>query len=130
MEHHYVTADQPSSVRVVNIRHKTNSLDQADSTHELPEEPAVFVVTGRVNGQPANPRYVGRTLNLRETVEGLFDANQAAPADHDCFKQFMLSIKLKVLLYEPTAPELLDGKQAEWQQKFKPACNEVLNEIH
>ncbi len=130
MEHHYVTVDQPSSIRVVDIRHKTNPPDQAGITHELPEEPAVFVVTGRVNGQPANPRYVGSTLNLRETVAGLFDPNQAAPADHDCFKRFMLSIKLKVLLYEPTAPGLLDGKQAEWKKKFNPACNEVLNEIH
>jgi hypothetical protein len=122
MEHHILESLESKILRMQLFK-KDNNLDQKDNLDEVPEETAVFTICGRVNGFAANPRYVGATKNLREAVKELFNTT-------DCVGQFMNSIKLKDLLYEVVAEDQLENKKAEWESKFKPQCNEVMNEVH
>jgi len=114
------------------IHQRDNNLDKIDNLDELPEHAAVFAVCGRVNGKPANPRYVSQTANLRKETQKLFDKNEPAPVDAECFKEFMMSIKTKELVYKIlqnlSEPERLDVKN-KWIKNFQPQCNEALNEI-
>jgi len=107
---------------------KENNLDQVDNLHELPELPAVYAISGRINGVPANCRYIGITQNLCESIKKHFSDSET----HVCLRQFMQSIKIKTLNYEVTldfSSEELTKKKEEWEKRFKPECNDKLNEV-
>lgn len=131
MEHNYIKIEENSTVKTTILYQRDNNLDKKDNLETLPATPAVFAVCGRVNGEPVNPRFVGETDNLQQAVRKLFDPTEKFSSE--CFRDFMLSIKTKQLVYEL----LPDTRQEErinikntWQEKFKPECNEQLNEIH
>lgn len=133
MEHTYIKLDKDSQIQDLVIYQKDNNLDGKDNLNELPVKPAIYAICGRVNGQPVNPRYVGETENLQESVQSLFDKNAPAIEGNECFKEFMLSIKIKTIIYL-AVPDLPDDERLkikkEWQAKYDPKCNEELNEIH
>lgn len=132
MEHNFLDLNLESEMHCQVIHQRDNNLDKIDNLDELPEHAAVFAVCGRVNGKPANPRYVSQTANLRKETQKLFDKNEPAPVDAECFKEFMMSIKTKELVYKIlqnlSEPERLDVKN-KWIKNFQPQCNEALNEI-
>ena len=123
-----MVAAKANEVKDFVLYKKNNNLDQEDNLDDLPEAPAVYAISGRINGAPANCRHVGVTHNLRESVKIHFsDAEPDA-----CLKQFMQSIKIKTLNYElldEHEPQVLDSKKAAWSERFKPECNEALNEV-
>ena len=122
MEHH-VLESLETRIQRQQIFKKDNNLDGHDNLDKIPATAAVFAICGRVNGYAANPRYVGTTKNLQEAVKNLFD-------NKDCVGQFMNSIKLKELIYEVIREEQIESKRTEWETRFKPVCNEVLNEVY
>lgn len=133
MEHNFIDLNADSAMRCQVIHQKENNLDGIDNLDQLPEEPAVFAVCGRVNGKPANARYVAATSNLRKEIQNLFDKHQPAPAGFECFKEFMVSIKTKALVYKlvsGAAESARDNEKTKWMDRFQPKCNEELNEIH
>jgi hypothetical protein len=133
MDHNYITIEEPSKMQRKVINQKDNNIDKLDNLHELPQGPAVFAVCGRVNGQAANPRYVGATSNLRATIADLFNKTLPAPEGNTMFKDFMLSIKIKELVFElltDASVEEREKKKNEWEEKFRPMCTPELNEIH
>jgi hypothetical protein len=133
MENNYVDVAATPLVQSLVIYQKDNNLDQKDNLDLLPAEPAVYAVCGRINNQAANPRYVGETDNLQEAIKSHFDPKRPAPEGNECFKAFMLSIKIKALIYEllpDSSGEERANKREEWVKKHKPTCNEALNEIH
>jgi len=131
MEHNYITLDEHSKIKRLMVFQKDNNLDGKDNLDTLPSSPAVYAVCGRVNGQPANPRFVGETENLREAVKLHFDKSETGIDEY--FKEFMLSIKSKELLYEELPDSSQDDRmllKKKWESKFNPQCNKELNEIH
>jgi hypothetical protein len=131
MEHNFVKVDDGANLKRTVIYQKDNNLDQLDNLNSLPEGPAVYAVCGRVNGEPANPRYIGEALNLREQVKNHFNKLISQPTP--CFGEFMQSIKIKELVYEllpGASDEERKQKKEEWERVFKPSCTEVLNEVH
>ena len=131
MEHHYIELDGKSGVKTLVIYHRDNNLDKKDNLNTLPPEPAVYALCGRVNGQPANPRYIGQTINLREKIIKHFDRNESN--SNKCLKEFMQSIKIKELIYQ-LMPDSTDYervcKKKQWEDKYRPECTEALNKIH
>ena len=133
MEHNYVNLEEDSQTKSLVIYEKGNNLDGKDNLNELPAKSAIYMICGRVNGQPANPRFVGESENLQEAIRCHFDEKVPAEKGNECFKEFMTSIKIKTLVYVTvpglSAEERLKRKE-EWEEKYKPKCNEELNEIH
>lgn len=133
MEHNYIDLASESKIKELVIYCKENNLDGNDNLGELPEQPAVFAICGRVNGRAANPRFVDVTKDLQETIRNHFDQNVPAVEETECFKEFMTSIKIKVLIYmllpAGTKVERMEIKE-EWKTKFDPKCNRELNKIH
>jgi hypothetical protein len=133
MEHNYIKTDSDLNIKQMVVQQRNNNLDNVDNLDEIPEGPAVYAMCGRVNGQPVNPRYVGETNNLQQAVKKLFDKDEPAPENNACFKEFMLSIKTKELVYvlvpDATEAERKEKKSA-WINQFHPECNEVLNKVH
>ncbi len=133
MEHNIIDTTQDNSIKDQVLFHQENNIDGKDNLNNLPESAAVYAICGRVNGKPANARYVGITNNLQDTLKQLFDKEVPAPEGNDCFKTFMLSIKIKTILYLST-DGLTEDEQIEqkkiWNNKYKPECTEALNEIH
>ncbi len=128
MEHNYIEVEEIPAVKQMVLHQKDNNLDRLDNLDELPAEAAVYAICGRVNGKPANARFVGVSANLQASVKEHF---KGLPEGKECFKQFMQSIKTKVIVYELlSGAEDPEQKRNEWQRNFKPDCNEVLNEIH
>ncbi len=131
MEHNYIEAEKESEIKKLVIYQKDNNLDHRDNLDDIPTGPAVYMICGRVNGRAANPRYVGETNNLQKAIKKHFD--KSVKESDSCFKEFILSIKIKELVYQ-----LLPGskkedrllKKTEWSDKYQPKCNEELNEIH
>ena len=105
-----------------------NNLDKVDNLNDLPNEKAVYAISGRINGKPANCRYVGECDNLQSAIRLHFSD---AETDH-CLRQFMQSIKIKtldyVLLPGSTQAER-DQIKTEWKVTYKPECNEQLNKV-
>ena len=133
MDHNLIKLDDESDIQNLVINQKDNNLDELDNLDELPSAPAVFMVCGRVNGEPANPRYVGEADNLQSVIKGFFDKSTPAPEGNDCFKEFMLSIKTKELVYQLLTDVSKEGRETKrivWSDKYQPKCNEALNEIH
>lgn len=131
MEHKYIAIEDQAGINRVVLFQKDNNLDGKDNLDTLPELPAVYAVCGRVNGKPANPRYIDVTENLKQSVKMHFDGSQ--PAVTECFREFMLSIKIKELVFK-LMPEASEEERAvakeNWEKQFKPECNKELNEIH
>ncbi|MBD0259619.1 MAG: hypothetical protein ICV83_28195 [Cytophagales bacterium] len=131
MDHQYIQLEAGSATRSLVLFQKDNNLDGKDNLGSLPEAPAVYAICGRVNGTPANPRYVGETDDLQRAVRMHFEASE--PGQDECFKEFMLSIKTKVLLYEVlpgSTGEERQAKKREWEATYKPVCTKELNEVH
>lgn len=133
MEHNYFNLEQ-SGINTLVLLQKDNNLDGKDNLDSLPDLPAVYAICGRVNGKPANPRYIGETSNLREAVSKHFDRSETGDGGcHECFKEFILSIKIKELVYslmpDSSQEDRLIAKK-EWETKYKPDCNKLMNEIH
>lgn len=127
MEH--LIIDIGPGMQQVTLLKKENNLDQLDNLSELPEQPAVYAICGRVNNKPANARMVGTAANLREAVLMHFSDGET----NECLRQFMQSIKIKELVYEllpGASSEQLAQKKTEWSAQFKPACNETLNKVY
>ncbi|MCG8318427.1 MAG: hypothetical protein MI921_02895 [Cytophagales bacterium] len=128
-DHNYIQLSDDVEIKYVVLYKKDNNLDELDNLNELPEQAAVYAICGRVNGQPVNPRFVGVTSNLKESIMKHFDSSES----HDCLRQFMQSIKIKSLIYkvlEDSGEEQREKAKLHWQDKYKPECNEMLNEIH
>lgn len=108
---------------------KDNNLDGKDNLDSLPPGKAIYGLFGRINGRPANCRFIGTTENLREAVKHHFSDRETKV----CLRTFMQSIKIKFLVYQPLTnekPADIEGIQMDWEQKFKPDCNDELNRIH
>ncbi|WP_217602608.1 hypothetical protein [Chitinophaga sp. GbtcB8] len=133
MEHNYMSIEQGTLYTQVLLQ-KDNNLDKNDNLDDLPETPAVYAVCGRVNGQPANPRFIGETGNLRAAIRSHFETTDTnGDVCTQCFKEFMLSIKIKELVYTllpDSSPEERSSVKKEWEEKYKPNCNKQLNEVH
>lgn len=117
-------------IKSMVIYQADNNLDRRDNLHELPKEPAIYSVCCRVNGVPANPRFIGQTENLQEAIRKHFSINEDQPTE--CFKIFMQSIKTKALVFQTVPETSLEERlkmKDEWINRFKPECNEVLNEV-
>lgn len=120
-----------SEIKSLVIFQKDNNLDKKDNLDTLPELPAVYAICGRVNNQAVNPRYVGESENLRVTIQQHFD--KSGFSEDECCREFMFSIKTKVLVYElmpSSSKEERLVRKNEWELKYKPVCNKELNEIH
>ena len=129
MTHQFVNTEDDIRIRNVVLYQSANNLAGKDNLSDLPEGPAVYAICGRVNGKPSNARYVGATENLQQAIHAHFSAT----APDSCLKFFMLSIKIKELVYLPlsaaNATEL-EALKVEWEKRFKPECNEKLNKIY
>ena len=132
MKHNYIDIHGEPGKKFQLLLQRDNNLDKHDNLDELPEEPAIYAICGRVNGVPANPRYIGETGNLRKEIKDLFDKNLPAPENNELFKAFVLSIKLKTLVYELIAdtPERRKILKEDWLTRYPPVCNEELNAIY
>lgn len=118
---------QNSSIQrhTISVSELTSQRDSQHST--LSKRPAVFLICSRINGQPANPRYVGSTLNFQKTVLELDHENIP-----NCVKEFIQSTKTKEIIYELVEmddDEVLFQKRTEWTKRFNPMCPENQN-IH
>ncbi|QJB32847.1 hypothetical protein HF329_16595 [Chitinophaga oryzae] len=105
-----------------------NNLDEKDNLDELPEEAAVYAISGRKNGTPANCRLVNYADNLREAIKRHFSTAEPQP----CLRQFMQSIKIKTvdyLLMPGASEEEVAAVLSEWKTFYKPECNEQLNQV-
>lgn len=124
MEHNYLDIESKSGIKSLVIH-------PGDNLNNLPSEPAVYALCGRVNSKPVNPRYIGQTGNLQAEIIRLFDKTESG--SNECLKEFLLSIKIKEIVYQTmansTEVERL-GKKDEWEDEYKPDCNKELNEIH
>lgn len=111
------------------IYQRDNNIDGKDNLSLLPRGKAVYALSGRINGQPANYRMVGITDNLQQSIKQHFSSQEK----NECLKTFMQSIKIKMLTYR-LAPDMsaedMDNTLKEWQEQYKPDCNEQLNEVY
>lgn len=117
----------PAIERLI-IYKQDNNIDGRDNLNQLPKEAAVYAITGRINNEPANCRFVGITDNLQAAVKQHFSANEPK----ECLRNFMQSIKIKMLTYQlipALSPEEADRKLQEWENLHKPECNDKLNEV-
>lgn len=94
------------------------NLDRIDIDN-LPERKAVYAIFARDKdtGEPINCRYVGETDNLKERTKAHFQVDEL----NSCLKEFMQSIKTKLLLYELMPNSLKDdrlGKEKRWVGKY------------
>lgn len=104
-----------------------NNLDRRENLEALPESPAVYGIFGRINGEPANCRFIGYTESLRSAIQKHYTDEKDA-----CLRTFMQSIKLKTLTYQLVGkmPDTDRQKlEKEWKEKHKPECNETLNQV-
>lgn len=131
MEHNTIDLKENSEVTSLVIYQEDNNLDKLDNLSDLPNSPAVYAICGSVNGQPVNPRFVGETDNLQKSIRSHF--NKASVEEEECFKEFMHSIKIKVLVYqifEGSTKEERKLEEKKWKEKYQPKCNSELNKIH
>jgi hypothetical protein len=129
MEHNILTMDADTSVQELVIHHRDFNLDKTDNLDTLPDMPAVYALCGRVNGQPANPRFVGCTNNLRSAIRAHYTTGET----DECLRKFMQSIKTKTLVFEVMpdgAHEKLKERQESWRERYKPQCNDELNQVY
>lgn len=128
MNHHMIDLTGQEERQFTQLFQKENNLEQRDNLDSLPTTAAVYAICGRVNEQAANPRFVGETENLQESIKAHF----AGLPDTDCLNAFMQSIKLKTLIFQllpDTDPTERADLLAAWKQEFQPQCNETLNAV-
>jgi len=129
MKHNILNLDGESQLRRLVLLQSENNIERRDNLDLIPEARAVYAICGRVNGDLANPRYVGKTDNLQQSIRNHFD--KAFIEDDSCFKVFVLSIKTKELVYQLVPDNYsLFVKYKEWKERFRPNCTEELNKIH
>jgi hypothetical protein len=107
----------------------SNNLDGKDNLDQLPQEPAVYGIFGRINGTPTNCRFVGQCDNLQKEIKKHFSDEEA----DSCLKTFMQSIKIKTINYQlmqasSEADRLNEMKK--WKSEYDPKCNEELNKVY
>jgi len=105
-----------------------NNLDRKDNLGQLPREKAVYALAGRINSEPANYRFIGVTDNLQDAVRQHFSPEET----RECLRNFMQSIKIKMLVYQLLPGISEEGaaqKLQEWENIYKPECNDTLNEV-
>lgn len=116
--------------RIIDFRlfKQDNNIDGKDNLDEVPASPAVYAIFGRINGEPANCRYVGESENLRNSIKKHFSDSE----ENDCLKEFMQSIKIKTMNFE-LLEAVSDSERVEkknlWEDEFKPNCTKELNEV-
>jgi hypothetical protein len=127
MTHEYIQPEE--SVRQLVLQHKDYNLDKKDNLDDLPALPAVYAICGRVNGQPVNARFVGATEDLLAAVKSHFSEAES----NDVLRNYMRSIKIKMLLYKTLPYSTEEERQAakqEWENKFQPKCTDELNQVY
>jgi len=104
---------------------RNHGLILSEHTLELvPRQPAVYAILsdGEAGSNNQRCRYVGFTENLRDSVLKHFQPGEPIVP----LRYFMLSSKLKYLLYEllpGTDKSLLFKKTEEWMEKFNMASS-------
>jgi hypothetical protein len=129
MEHQFIETEKDAPVVNRVLFQQDNNLDQRDNLHELPETAAVYAICGRVNNQAANCRYVGETENLRQAVRAHFSPLEP----YESLRNFMQSIKIKELVYQPmpaSTREEREQKKQEWESRYRPAFTDERNRIY
>lgn len=131
MQHNFIQIEDSESTELTLFQ-KDNNLDKLDNLNDLPQEAAIFVICGKVNGQAANPRYVGLAKNLREQIKLLF--TEGTHHQSPCLREFMLSIKTKHILYKTVQEDIsTEGSlnlKRTWEILYRPDCNDEMNKIH
>jgi excinuclease UvrABC nuclease subunit len=121
-------AKMDSKVSDFRIYKRDNNLDARDNLDDIPSEKAVYAISGRINGAPANCRFVGESEDLRRSVKEHFSTTEA----DSCLRKFMQSIKIKtidfILLPDSTSDERLQ-LVSRWKEEYKPDCNDELNVV-
>ncbi|MBD0259181.1 MAG: hypothetical protein ICV83_25965 [Cytophagales bacterium] len=133
MKNNPIEVGEHPDMTTLVVFQKDNNLDRKDNLGELPAKPAVFAMCGRINGQPVNPRYVGETENLQKALQKLFDKDEPPPEGNEAFKAFMLSIKLKQVVYAllpDASAEERTQKKEEWQKRYDPQCDKDMNAVY
>ena len=125
IDHNILNIESDGRIMTQTLLNADNNLDGKHNIDELPELPSRYAICGRVNGKPANARYVGVTDNLRTAVEKHFSEES-----DQSLKTFMTSIKIKELVYELLEDVDMTASKDEWVSLFKPECNEELNKTY
>ena len=131
MIHLYIKLE--GDLRHTILYEKGNNLEGKDNLSDLPAEPAVYAICGRVNGQPANPRFVGEADNLQEAVKNHFSTAEAVTEDLKCVNDFIHSIKTKVLVYQIATGITEDARRRikeRFIEMYEPRCNEEMNTVY
>jgi hypothetical protein len=127
MTHEYIQPEE--SVRQLVLQHKDYNLDKKDNLDDLPALPAVYAICGRVNGQPVNARFVGATEDLLSAVKSHFGETEG----NDMLRNYMRSIKIKMLLYKAmpySTEEEREAARQEWENRMQPKCTDELNQVY
>ena len=127
MHHHLPKISQLPSCKRLSLHHELYNPDGLHTINELPDTPAVYAITGLINGQPANCRYLAHTDNLRASIERHFSTNEADAL----LCSFMQSIKLKEVVYrELSASDDSNTILTEWEKILNPKNTEELNTVY
>ncbi|MBC9929284.1 hypothetical protein [Chitinophaga qingshengii] len=73
-----------------------------ENLSDIPAIPAVYAICARVNGRPANCRFIGETDDLKKSLHHHFGEEEQSRRLYS----FMRSAKQKVLIYLP-----MDGEE-------------------
>ena len=128
MDHNIIDVSLTEGMQTMHLFSKESNLDGQDNLASIPTSPAVYAICGRVNGKPANPRFVGAAMNLREAVIAHFGNDEK----EGCLHAFLHSIKLKDIVFEiitDPSPASLEVRVSEWKETLKPVCNEIINKV-
>lgn len=129
MTHKQVLLEGQPGICSTIIYRKEFNLDKKDNLEEIPNDPAVYTVCGRVNGNAVNPRCVSTATNLQEAIKQLY----AEANSNDSLLKFMQSIKVKMLVYQvmpgSTENERQQIKQ-QWENELQPQCTDELNQVY
>lgn len=124
----YIQPDDAATMERIFLQHREYNLDKKDNLASIPTQAAIYAICGRVNGQPANARFVGATANLQAAIQHHYTDAET----DDCLKTFMRSIKSKELLYRLVSDESEEEIAAlaeDLKRKFRPACTEEMNQV-
>lgn len=129
MNHHILDLENKPESNMLIIDHEDYNLDGKDNLNKIPEEKGVYAICGRVNGKPANARWVGYAENLREAVQNHYSDNET----NECLRDYMRSIKTKALIFKCMPEALsdeLESEQQNWEDEFNPVCTPELNKVY
>ncbi|MFT7032452.1 MAG: hypothetical protein ACJA2S_000952 [Cyclobacteriaceae bacterium] len=123
------TVTDESVVKDFRIFKEDNNLDKQDNLNELPKENAIYTICSRINGEPANCRFVGLTDDLQNSIKIHFSGEE----QDGCLREFMQSIKIKTINYmllHDLSGEERDLLLEQWRNEYKPECNDELNKVY